>query len=80
MQKSIFVLNVFWGPFKFIGNIILNIFKYLSCYENECETTDNRMLLRNLYNSGQMDEEKYHECRERCLDESFDPEELQKPM
>jgi hypothetical protein len=62
------------GPFKFVGNIIHNIINYLTC--DECDTTDNRRLLRNLYNAGYLDEGKYHQFRERCLNEKFDPEEI----
>jgi hypothetical protein len=74
MRKYASSLNLLWGPFKFIRNIIHNIFSYLSCHE--CDTSDNRMLLRNLYNAGQIDEGKYHHFRERCLNDSFDPEEI----
>ena len=74
MGKSASWPGLIWLPFKFIGNFIHSIFRYLSCYE--CETTDDRTLLRKLYNAGYLDEGKYHQFRERCLDESFDPEEI----
>jgi len=70
--------NAFWGPFKFIRRIIHNIFRYLSCYE--CDPSDNRALLRNLYNAGHIDEGKYHQFREQCCNESYDPEEIETPM
>ena len=70
--------NVIWGPLKFIGKHIGNIFRYLACYEYE--TSDARMSLRNLYNSGQIDEGKYHRFRKQCRNDSYDPEEIEKPM
>ena len=66
------------GPLKFIRNIIHNILGYLLCSEDE--PLNDRALLRKLYNSGQLDENKYHECCERCSKGNFDPEELQFPM
>jgi hypothetical protein len=78
MGKWALPLKMFWGPFKFTGNIIHNIFKYLSC--GECGRSDNRRLLRNLYNAGHIDEAKYHHYRERCLNDSFDPEEIHKSL
>ena len=76
MRKCASSPNLFWGLFKIIGNIIHNIFKYLSCYE--CDASDNRTLLRKLYNAGYLDEGKYHQFRERCSNDSFDPEEIHK--
>jgi len=78
MRKCASSPRLIWGPFRFVGNIIHNIFKYLSC--DEGDTLDNRMLLRNLYNAGHIDEGKYHDCRERCLNNSFDPEEIHKSL
>ncbi len=66
--------GLIWLPFKFIVNIVHLIFRYLSCYH--CDTTDDRTLLRKLYNAGYLDEGKYHQLRERCLDDGFDPEEI----
>ena len=68
--------NSFRGPFKFIRNMIHNIFNYLSSYE--CDTSDNRTLLRKLYNAGYLEEGKYHQFRKRCLDDNFDSEEIHK--
>jgi hypothetical protein len=62
------------GPFRFIRATIHNIFDYLSC--NADDPTDNKMLLRNLYNIGHLDEEKYHHFREKCSNDNFDPEEI----
>ena len=76
MRKRALSLNSFRGSLKFIRNMIHNIFKYLSCYE--CDTSDNRTLLRKLYNAGYLEEGEYHQFRERCLDDSFDPEEIHK--
>ena len=76
MRKYTSSLSLLWGPFKLIGNIFHNIFRYLSCCE--CDTSDDRMLLRKLYNAGQIDEGKYHHFRERSLNHSFDPEEIPK--
>ena len=78
MKKCASSPKLKWGPFKFIENIIHNIFNYLSC--SECDKSDDRMLLRNLYNAGYLDEEKYHDYRERCSDASFDPEEIHKSL
>ena len=78
MRKCASSPNLIWGPFRLVGNFIQNIFKYLSCYEGD--TSDNRMLLRNLYNAGHMDEGKYHDLRERCLNDNFDPEEIHKSL
>jgi hypothetical protein len=65
------------GPFKFIRTTIHNIFNYLTCNEyNEYDLSDNRRLLRNLYNAGHIDEGKYHHFRERCSNDNFDPEEI----
>jgi hypothetical protein len=76
MRKYASSPNFLWGPFKFIRNMIHHIFNYLSCYE--CDTSDNRTLLRKLYNAGYLDEGKYHQFRKRCLDDSFDPETVHK--
>ena len=78
MKKCASSLHLIRGPFKFIGNVIHNIFNYLSCYD--CDTSDNRILLRNLYNAGHIDEGKYHHFRERCLSDNFDPEEIHKSL
>ena len=78
MSKYKSSTNLFWKSFKFIGNIINYIFKYLSC--SECDPSDNRMLLRNLYNTGQIDEGQYHQFCERCSDDSFDPEAIHRSM
>ncbi len=78
MKNCTSTYNAFWGFFKFIRSIINNIFRYLSCYE--CDTSDNRTILRNLYNSGQIEEGKYHQFRKQCCSESYDPEEIETPM
>jgi hypothetical protein len=76
MRKRASSSNSFRGPFRFIRNMIHHIFSYLSCYEGD--TSDNRALLRKLYNAGYLEEGKYHQFRKRCLDDSFDPEEIDK--
>ena len=78
MRKCASSPKLIWGPFRFVGNIIDNIFKYLSCYE--CDLSDDKTLLRNLYNAGHIDEGKYHDFRERCFNDSFDPEEIHKSL
>ena len=70
--------KLFRGPFKFIGKSIENILKYLACHE--CETPNDGTSLRNLYNRGHIDEGTYHQMREKCWKESFDPEEMKTPM
>ena len=78
MDNYIWSYNAFGGPFKFICGIIHYVFKYLSCYE--CDPSDNRTLLRNLYNCGHIDKGKYNQFREQCRNQSYDPEEIEKPM
>lgn len=78
MSNSASSFNVFWRLLKLIGKYIGHIFRYLACHEQE--TSDDRMSLRNLYNSGRIDEGKYHQCREQCWADSYDPEEVEKPM
>ena len=78
MRKCASSPKLNWGPFTFIGNIFHNIFNYLSCSEGD--KSDNRKLLRNLYNAGYLDEEKYHHFCERCSNDSFDPEEVHKSL
>ena len=74
MKKDASSLKRVWGPFKFVRNVIHDIFSYLSC--NEYDPSDNRRLLRNLYNAGHIDEGKYHHFREKCSNDNFDPEEI----
>jgi hypothetical protein len=76
MRKRASSPDSFRGPFGFIRDLIHHIFNYLSCYEDD--TLDNRTLLRKLYNAGYLEEGKYHQFRKRCLDDSFDPEEIHK--
>ena len=78
MRKCASSQNLTSGPFRWVGNILHNVFKYLSCYE--CDPSDNKTLLRNLYNAGHIDEGKYHDFRKRCLNDSFDPEEIHKSL
>jgi len=78
MRKCASSPKLIWGLFRWVGNIIHNIFKYLSC--SECDSSDNKTLLRNLYNAGHLDEAKYHDFRDRCLNDSFDPEEIHKSL
>ena len=78
MEKCTLSAKLNGGPFKFIGKFFRHIFSYLSCYEGD--QSDNRKLLRDLYNAGYLDEGKYHQFRERCLNESFDPEEIHKSL
>ena len=74
MKKDASSLKRVWGPFNFVRNFIHDIFSYLS--SNEYDPSDNRRLLRNLYNAGHIDEGKYHHFRERCSNDNFDPEEI----
>ena len=62
------------GLLTSIGKIIDNIFSYLSCREEE--PRDNRVLLRRLYNSGYLDDQKFHDLCEKSSDNNLDPEEL----
>jgi hypothetical protein len=62
----------------YIFKIINNIFKYLTQYETE--TSNNRILLRRLYNSGYLDDDKYQNLCEKSSKDNLDPEELQLPM
>ena len=78
MEKCTLSAKLNGGPFKLIGKFFHNIFSYLSC--NESDKSDNRKLLRDLYNAGYLDEGKYHQFRERCLNDSFDPEEVHKSL
>jgi hypothetical protein len=78
MSNSASSSNFFWGPLKLIGKYIALIFRYLACHENE--TPGSRNSLRDLYNSGRIDEIKYHQCREQCWVDNYDPEEIEKPM
>ena len=59
---------------SFIANLVQKIFNYLSGYENE--TSNNRILLRRLHNSGYLDDGKYQDLCEKCSNDNFDPEEL----
>ena len=74
-------LGIFVGIRHFltyIFKIINNIFRYLTQYESE--TSNNRILLRRLYNSGYLDDDKYQDLCEKCSKNNLDPEELQLPM
>ena len=62
------------GLFTSIGKFIGNIFSYLSCREEE--PCDNRVLLRRLYNSGYLDNQKFHALCEKSSKNNLDPEEL----
>ena len=62
------------GIFTTIGSVIGNIFSYLSCTEEEA--LDNRVLLRRLYNSGYLDDQKFHDLCEKSSNNNLDPEEL----
>jgi hypothetical protein len=57
-----------------IGKFIDNIFRYLSCREEE--PRDNRVLLRRLYNSGYLDDQKFQDLCKKSSDNNLDPEEL----
>jgi len=74
MTQTTSMFNGFRNYFNFIGKIIHKALNYLSGYENE--TSNNRTLLRRLYNSGYLDDGKYQDLCEKCSDESLDPEEL----
>ena len=62
------------GLFTSIGKIIDNIFSYLSCHKED--PLDNRVLLRRLYNSGYLDDQKFHDLCEKNSNNNLDPEEL----
>lgn len=62
------------GLLTSIGKIIGNIFSYLSCHKEE--PFDNRVLLRRLYNSGYLDDQKFHDLCEKSSNNNLDPEEL----
>lgn len=62
------------GFFTAIGNIISNIFSYLSCHKEE--PLDNRVLLRRLYNSGYLDDQQFYDLCKKSSNNNFDPEEL----
>lgn len=58
----------------FVGKIIDRILNYLSCSGEE--RLDNRVLLRRLYNSGYLDDQKYQDLCEKSSKNNLDPEEL----
>jgi hypothetical protein len=78
MKTQSSLLGLLQRALKVIGKISQNVFNYLACREDE--TLNDRVLLRTLYNSGQIDESKYQDCCERSSKGDFDPEELQIPM
>ena len=77
MNNRATLFNVFGEFFKFLRRCVSNIFKYLACCGDE--RIDDRMALRNLYNSGHIDEGKYHHCLNKCRNGSYDPDETQIP-
>ena len=66
--------NVFWKFFSFAGKIIHKTFNYLSGAESE--TSNNRVLLRRLYNAGYLDDGKFQDLCEKNSNDNLDPEEL----
>jgi hypothetical protein len=74
MTKNESRFSGFRDYFTFTGKIIHKIFNYLSDYESE--TANNRILLRRLYNCGYLDDGKYQDLCEKCLNGNLDPEEL----
>lgn len=78
MRSDLWILVGIRGFLSYIFKIINKIFKYLTQYESE--TSNNRILLRRLYNSGYLDDEKYQDLCEKSSKNNLDPEELQLPM
>ena len=74
MQKDVSLSGGSSGLFTSIGNVISSIFSYLSCREEE--PRDNRVLLRRLYNSGYLDDQKFQDLCKKSSDNNLDPEGL----
>jgi hypothetical protein len=74
MKKDALLTRSHQGLFTSIGNIINRIFSYLSCHTEA--PLDNRVLLRRLYNSGYLDDQKFHDLCEKSSNNILDPEEL----
>ncbi len=66
--------NRFRGCFIVIGDVIHKIFNYLSYGADE--PLNNRVLLRRLYNSGYLDDQKFYDLCEKSANNNLDPEEL----
>ena len=64
------VLNAIYKPM--IG-IICKSFDYLSC----CDANDDRKLLTKIFINGRIDEAKYQEFCDNCLEDNFEFEKLQ---
>ena len=74
MTTSSSTLNQFQNYFKYIAKIFYSICNYLSGYEPE--KSNNRVLLRRLYNAGYLDDGKYQDLCEKSSNDNLDPEEL----
>ena len=74
MATSSSMFNEFRNYFKYIIKIFHSICNYLSGYEPE--KSNNRVLLRRLYNAGYLDDGKYQDFCEKCSNDNLDPEEL----
>ena len=70
-----FLWGVHCSIFKSITKNVCKVFNYLTCCNDE--QFNERELLKGLYISGQIDEAKYIESCEKCLEGNFDYEELQ---
>ena len=66
--------NRFRGYLIAISDFIHKIFDYLSCGVHE--PLSNRVLLRRLYNSGYLDDQKFFDLCEKSSNNNLDPEEL----
>ena len=74
MATSSSMLNQFRNYSGYIIQIFHSICNYLSGYEPE--KSNNRVLLRRLYNAGYLDDGKYHDLCEKSSNDNLDPEEL----
>ncbi|UCF90240.1 MAG: hypothetical protein JSW39_18340 [Desulfobacterales bacterium] len=77
MFKYTTLLNPIRKTIHWINTILCKIFNYLSGCDTE--TCTDRTLLRNLYNSGRIDEAKYLEFCEECSQGNLSPEKLDLP-
>ncbi len=66
--------NGFRGYLIDFGDFIHKLFDYLLCGVDE--PLSNRVLLRRLYNSGYLDDQKFFDLCEKSSNNNLDPEEL----
>jgi|GEM_PF-4688770 len=74
MTTSSSMANQFPSYFKCIVKVFHSLCNYLSGYEPE--KSNNRVLLRRLYNAGYLDDGKYQDLCEKSSNDNLDPEEL----